>query len=294
MVTTFYVACMIRFISSKSFPKTSEYWCPDELGGRLLPWNLRLDATLKGALYRLFPFLLLRTIRKNPVWNGTSLTARVRFLDESVRSAVSDGATQLVILAAGLDTRCGRLRDVLKDVRVFEVDLPESQAVKRTALQRAGLADDWGCTFVPVNFRDKDWPVALQKAGCNLGGERAHVLWEGCIYYLPEESVKETLRALRKPGVSLSFDLTSKAVIGEGSDADDAGGVVDFVRSVGEPYLTGIDFDGLEQWATDQGWELTDTLCGKEDVNARFFPTKKEGVDPFNFHGMASMHPKFS
>jgi methyltransferase (TIGR00027 family) len=44
---------------------------------------------------------------------------RTRFADERLESAVRAGATQVVILGAGYDSRAYRLRELLKDVRVF-------------------------------------------------------------------------------------------------------------------------------------------------------------------------------
>lgn len=290
MVATFQMVCKLRFVHSKAFPKTSDYRSPDALSGRLLPWHQRLTGSCRGTLFRLFPSYLRSYLGKRPTADGTSMTARTRFLDESVRSAMADGAKQLIILGAGLDTRPGRLRDVLKCVRVFEVDLPNTQAAKRAALHRAGLSNDWGSTFVPVDFNNDNWPDALREAGCVLGNVRTHVLWEGCMYYLPEEAVKATLRALRKPGVSISFDMFTKDVLGDTKDTL-ALALADFVRAIGEPFLSGIDFKYMEDWAAEQGWEVTDVLRSPEDISARFFPDKKAGLEPFSSHGMASMRP---
>lgn len=195
MAPTYLILSKMRYMHSLMFPKTSAYWNPDAMAGQLLPWHERLEACILGTVFRLFPFMRLIYTK----WRRTSrpggMTARTRFLDESIRSAVADGAKQLVILGAGLDTRPGRMRDILEGVRVFEVDLPDSQAVKRAALQRAGMADDWGAEFVPVDFRDANWQETLREAGCNLEDVRTHVLWEGVIYYLTEEGIAATTRS---------------------------------------------------------------------------------------------------
>lgn len=91
------------------------------------------------------------------------------------------------------------------------------------------------------------------------------MLWDGVIYYLSNEAVAATLRALRKPGVSLSFDMFSKDF------SVFARTMSRYVRFIDEPTLFGIDFDGVRDWASKHGWDVTDALCGPKEINTRFF-----------------------
>src|SRR5215510_15451515 len=43
------------------------------------------------------------------------MTSRTGFIDSRLRDAIKDGATQVVILGAGFDTRAYRLKEVLSD-----------------------------------------------------------------------------------------------------------------------------------------------------------------------------------
>src|SRR5580658_7529551 len=52
---------------------------------------------------------------------------RTRFIDDALCSAVKSGATQIVILGAGFDTRAHRFRNLLEDCRVIEVDAAPTQ-----------------------------------------------------------------------------------------------------------------------------------------------------------------------
>jgi methyltransferase (TIGR00027 family) len=49
------------------------------------------------------------------------MLAPTLFIDEQVKSAMADGARQVVLLAAGLDSRAARL-DYPSGVKVFEID----------------------------------------------------------------------------------------------------------------------------------------------------------------------------
>lgn len=149
--------------------------------------------------------------------------------------------------------------------------------------------------FIPVDFRDADWPDTLQQAGCNLDGTRTHVLWEGVIYYLTDEGVATTLRAFRHPGVSLSLDVIDMDAA-RGEDADDPGSrqCARYSASVGEPIRFGIDFERMQEWAASHGWDVTDSLLTPEDISARFFPHPEPGHEPNGSEGSATMRPSSS
>jgi hypothetical protein len=64
---------------------------------------------------------------------------RTRFFDDYLTAAVAAGCSQVVLLAAGLDTRAFRLAWP-ENTRVFEVDLPDVLAFKETVLTAHGAA----------------------------------------------------------------------------------------------------------------------------------------------------------
>src|SRR5712691_5130039 len=55
------------------------------------------------------------------------MLVRTRFVDDRMQSALENGATQLVILGAGFDTRAYRFAEILRDKKVFEVDYRSTQ-----------------------------------------------------------------------------------------------------------------------------------------------------------------------
>lgn len=136
------------------------------------------------------------------------LAARSRLADDTLAEAVAAGATQCVLLGAGLDTLAlrhpwpGRLQ-------VFELDHPATQAWKRQLLAQAGLAPQAGTHWVPVDFEQQDFIAALQAAGWEA--ERpSMVVWLGVTVYLPPAQVWASLRRLGEvlaPGSALVFDF---------------------------------------------------------------------------------------
>jgi methyltransferase (TIGR00027 family) len=65
------------------------------------------------------------------------MLVRTRFIDERMERAIRNGATQLVILGAGFDTRAHRFSDLLKEVRVIEIDYGATQEYKQRRVEAA-------------------------------------------------------------------------------------------------------------------------------------------------------------
>ncbi|MEV4123977.1 SAM-dependent methyltransferase [Nocardia sp. NPDC049707] len=131
-------------------------------------------------------------------------SARTWYFDAAVDRYLPDVA-QFVILGAGFDTRPYRLPTDAR-VRVFEIDSPQTQMVKRETLEKAGIGSS-GVTFVPADFEKDDWLACLTEAGFDPGG-RTLFLWEGVTMYLDRAAVEDTLRKIASTahGSIVAFD----------------------------------------------------------------------------------------
>ena len=65
------------------------------------------------------------------------MLVRTRFIDELMERAVRSGATQLVILGAGFDTRAHRFTELLKNAAVIEIDYGATQEYKKRRVEAA-------------------------------------------------------------------------------------------------------------------------------------------------------------
>lgn len=165
----------------------------------------------------------------------TSAIARTAFLDDVVRGAVRRGIRQLVVLGAGFDCRAHRLPE-LAGVRVFEVDIAETQAVKR-----ATLGDTGGVTYVPVDFQRDDVGRALAAAGWSATAPSC-VLWEGVTNYLTEDAVTQVLAwvGATAKGGTIAFTYIHRGAIDGSAHFPGAAQVVADVRALGEPWTFGL------------------------------------------------------
>lgn len=131
------------------------------------------------------------------------VTLRTRAIDDVVRQALPR-ARQLVILGAGLDRRATRLQE-LRDVEVFEVDHPATQASKRFVTR---LTDRRVQTrFVGVDFERDSLDARLEESGHDAHLETTWI-WEGVTPYLTREAILATLHVVAArsvPGSTLAM-----------------------------------------------------------------------------------------
>jgi methyltransferase (TIGR00027 family) len=113
---------------------------------------------------------------------------RTHFFDEYFAEATqaSDaGIRQVVILAAGLDSRAYRLRWPA-GTAVYEIDQPKVLQYKTGILESRGAVPAAQRRTVPADLRD-DWPAALVAAGFDRTRPTAW-LAEGLLPYLPSDA----------------------------------------------------------------------------------------------------------
>jgi len=134
------------------------------------------------------------------------IAIRTRFYDDYLLAACAAGCRQVVLLAAGLDTRALRL-DWPPNTRVFELDLPNLFAFKEAVLAEQRATPKCARTVVAVDLRD-DWPAELVAAGFDAG---LPAVWtaEGLLAYLANDDAERLLASigeLSATGSELSFE----------------------------------------------------------------------------------------
>lgn len=138
--------------------------------------------------------------------------ARTRFFDEYFRKAAAAGVRQVVILAAGLDSRAYRL-DWPAATTIFELDRPQVLDFKREVLADRGAEPRAVRREIAVDLRE-DWPQALRDSGFDPALPSAWIA-EGLLIYLPataQEQLFTGIDGLAGPG--------SHAAIEDGAPLD--------------------------------------------------------------------------
>ena len=120
---------------------------------------------------------------------------RSRLAEARLVEGLANGLGQLVILGAGLDTIAYRHAEKIKGIKVFEVDHPDTQLLKRAALERAKIAIPDNLEFAAFDFDRQTFPEAMRLGGIDPALPTLFT-WLGVHMYLADETVKATFAAL--------------------------------------------------------------------------------------------------
>lgn len=198
------------------------------------------------------------------------MTYRTKQFDAALLDALQDGATQVVVLGAGFDSRAYRFQSQLGNVRVFEVDLAATQAYKKRRLAEILDALPPNVSFVPMDFTKDSLLEELRNAGYSQQ-EKTFFLWEGVTYYLPDSAVKDTLHFVREhsaAGSRIAFDYF-------GASNPSLNNPLHQYARWGEPLLFGFPNDSAREYVQQQGLGvLSDTqglayICIAEALNKK-------------------------
>jgi methyltransferase (TIGR00027 family) len=164
-----------------------------------------------------------------------------------VRSALIDGATQVVIIGAGFDPLSFELHQDFRAARFWEIDHPATQRHKLRAFPKIGVER---LHFVALDLNatalDRE---ALVKSGFDPT-QRTCWIAEGLLMYLPPDVASllmRTLKSLSAPGSHFAFTFMEKQRDGQIRFHSQSKLVDWWLRKRGEPFL----------WGTTRG-ELVD------------------------------------
>jgi methyltransferase (TIGR00027 family) len=206
------------------------------------------------------------------------MAVRSRFAEDELARAVARGATQYVILGAGLDTFAYRNPFPESALRVFEVDFPATQAWKRHRLAAANISIPASLTFAPVDFEHHTLAEGLAEA--NFDPKRTTFFsWLGVIMYLTREAAMGTLKfiASTPPGGGVVFDYAVPRASLNFLQKMAFDRLTARVEAAGEPFRLLFDPADLASDLRALGFTHLDDLTNAE-INARYFANRKDGL----------------
>ncbi|MGH3378777.1 MAG: SAM-dependent methyltransferase [Actinoallomurus sp.] len=177
---------------------------------------------------------------------GDQPAVRTAFLDERLLRAAHAGCRQVVLLAAGMDTRAFRL-NWPEGTRVFDVDFAEVLRLKLRVLDQAHATPRCDHRPVAADLRD-DWGAALRARGFSAGRPTAW-LAEGILYALPPAAADlllDRITAQSAPGSLFAADHIERSPALDAATATMSADLVDHWQSgPAEP---------LESWLARYHW----------------------------------------
>jgi methyltransferase (TIGR00027 family) len=243
---------------------------PDYLASHFVTGNY-------AGLLRL-PHWLLRPLVEQITPGGYSfILARTRFFDEQLLRAVAGGAKQVVLLGAGYDTRAYRFANELAGVTVFEVDLPATQAAKRSRLEGAKVDARVNVRYVATDLTKSSLEAELSREEFAFDAPTAFI-WEGVCYYLHEAAAREVFELVGRrcaPGTSLSFDYALASFVAGDDSTYGAAAVQKWLKKHQEPFHFGVLPGKLGDVLDPHGLTLVDDY-GPDELRERYL-TRTDG-----------------
>ena len=204
------------------------------------------------------------------------MAARSRYAEDELITAIARGATQYVVLGAGLDTYA--YRNAHSQLRVFEVDHPSTQAWKRKQLDDAGIPVPSSLTFVPTDFEEQSLRSALEDSGFQPG-EISFFSWLGVTPYLTPEAALATLAFIGSlptgSGVVFDYAVERSSLDPVEQMAMDA--LASRVARAGEPFRLFLDPRALNRMLKNAGFHEVEDL-GPADIDERYFAGRTDGL----------------
>ena len=216
-----------------------------------------------------------------------AMIVRARFIDEALERAVAGGAKQLLILGAGFDSHACRFESLLRELRVYEVDQPATQAWKRERVAAVVGAPPPNLSYVAVDFSAEDLGAVLRSHGYDFS-QRSFVIMEGVTMYLEESALRQTLQLLatHPAGSSVVFDFVSSVML-DMIRALNPGVLPPQARAFAErflhltrdePWLFGFPFRQERSYLEELGFSVGEVLPVGSDDAVRRYLTRADGT----------------
>jgi len=216
------------------------------------------------------------------------LLARTRFMDDTLLSCLEQGMQQLIILGAGYDARAYRFQGQLKDrVRVFEVDHPATQRVKRRRLEKIFGKAPEHVTYVSVDFERETLGERLLACGYREDLLTLFI-WEGVTYYITPQAVDATLAFVHQqsaPGSWIAFDYTFQEVVDGTYKRGEAANLRRYRGLTGEGMVYGIPEGTIEIFLRARGLREIQNASGGDLERAYF--SKENGYSVARVYAIA-------
>ncbi|ABS56062.1 putative methyltransferase [Methanoregula boonei 6A8] len=206
------------------------------------------------------------------------IAARARHFDDVITLAAKTGLEQLVILGAGYDTRAYRIAEFKGRVRVFELDHPDTQEVKKEKIEELfrGLPKD--VVYVPVDLETQDWGRRLLEAGYSPEKKTLFVM-EGLIMYLTPTAIDAILSfVVNNSGKNSAvlFDYPAETGDTDASSREMREDLGNHTARHGEPILFSMPKEGPGAFLRARGFSRLRITTG-EEYRGLYFNRKKEG-----------------
>jgi len=226
---------------------------------------------------------LMRLLKTQPVrraWDLliTQVALRSAYSEDWLYEALNRGVKQYVMIGAGLDSFALRAAAQYPDVKIYEVDHPDTQALKISVLSEHGKIPE-NVEFVPINFEQEKLSEALEKSSYDAN-QIAYFSWLGTTHYLKPETTLSTLKDLASCATSNSevvFDYSVPYQNLQGIERLGTMFLSQITHLLNEPIMGFFNTQQLHNLMWNLGYLVLEDLSGK-DITERYLVGSKKGM----------------
>lgn len=198
--------------------------------------------------------------------------ARSAFAEKSLKTAVSIGITQYLILGSGYDTFAYRQPDWANKIKIFEIDHPLTANDKKIRLAKANIEIKNNTHFISNDFNKDSLNIALIQNNIFAKNKLTFCSILGVLYYLSKETFENLLFELSlilPDGSSIVFDYPD-----ENSYTEKAGERAKkqalLANAAGEKMLASYSYEELELMLSKHGFLIYEHLTPHEMTHQYF------------------------
>jgi methyltransferase (TIGR00027 family) len=203
---------------------------------------------------------------------------RTRFIDEALVRSIKNGATQVVVLGAGFDTRAYRFQELLKQSMFIEVDAATTQAYKKRRVQETLCDLPTNLIYCAMDFDNDDLMDGLRQVGFKQE-EKTIYIWEGVCMYLSEKSVRKTLQTIAShsaTGSTLVLDYANALGIELGKFTPNGPGGIPAPWA--EPWIFGVPGANGAEFFRELGFDPGTPLSANSPEMIKRYGTRQDGT----------------
>ena len=213
------------------------------------------------------------------------ICVRSRYTEDRLETG---GFSQYVLLGAGMDSLAWRRPDLLRELTIFEVDHPATQAWKRERATLLSLPENERHVFVPVDFETEELREGLDRVGFDWS-KPTLFNWLGVAMYLTRDALTATLRTLAGAGPGSGVVMT---YLSAPEFMDDDSLMLfkimePLVAQMGEPLREAFTPTEFAALVRDCGHTIDENVT-PEDLDARYFAGRKDELRPYSIERILS------
>ncbi|RKG30343.1 class I SAM-dependent methyltransferase [Acinetobacter tianfuensis] len=222
------------------------------------------------------------------------VVGRSRYTEDLLQQAIENHKIQqYVIVGAGLDSFVLRLANQYPQLKIFEVDHPDTQKTKIEKLKKVSKSKQLPANveFVSIDFEKEKLSDALQRSGFD-SNHPAFFSWLGTTHYLTPQTTLATLQNIasiagQNSEVVMDYSIDYKEL--HGIERFGAFALTHFTKFLKEPLIGAFASQDLHQQVEKMGYDVLEDLSGV-DITERYFSHRPDHIR--HTHGSHLIHLK--